>query len=285
MELLEEIDRPETEPFTGEQEAPALEPEAPVAPEKTAAPEPDKPPEVLPAPKEAERVVPLATLLEERRRYEARLKEVQDKAAKPPEGKPEPDKPVIDYTQDPKGYVDERVGKALHELESLKKQGTEQLEKTGQTMAEIQLTNAIAAAEAQAASHLPDYLEALNHVRRVRLQQLQLVNPEATAEQIEAHLGQEERQMAAAELAKNRNPYALIYEVAKTFGYAPAKPKADPALLTPEPKKANSGALAPDLTLGKTGGAAPETSAGEEDESEDDILTAAFSERFGKKRA
>lgn len=292
-ELLEQIDRPEAEPFTAPEpvaEPAAVEEPAPTeakTPEPAAAEAaPTAPAAAVPAPaKEPERVVPLATLLEERRRYEARLRELENKPAAPAPAKTAPE-PEIDYTQDPKGYVDSKVQKALHELEQLKKEGTETIGQTREQVSEIQLNAGINAAEAAIAAETPDYQQALAHVRNVRIQQLQLINPDATAEQLIQHLSQEERAMAASELARGRNPYALLYQVAKTFGYTgPAAKPAAPAL--PAAAVKPNGAtptLSPDLTLGKSGGSAPDTAQADDGE-EEDILTAAFSERFGRKRA
>lgn len=286
-DLLEEIDRPETEPSAAPE--PAAEPVAEAAPEakapEPAAAEAPAPAAAVPAPaKEPDRVVPLAALLEERRQSEARIRALEDKLAKPEPAKAVPT-PEIDYTQDPRGYVDARVDKALHELEALKKQGAERIEQTHAQVADLQLVSAINAAEAAIAGDTPDYQDALTHVRQVRLQQLQLINPQATAEQLYAHLGQEERQMAAAELGQGRNPFKLLYEVAKTFGYQVPAAKIAPVATATAAANGSTPVLSPDLTLGKTGGAAPDTARVDDGDGEEDILTAAFSERFGRKRA
>lgn len=287
QELLEEIDRPEGEgPETPEPEK-AETPEAPIAePEKETSAEPAAVQPANTQTKEPERTVPLATLLEERRRFEAKLRELEARQNKAEPVKPETKAdPEIDYVQDPKGYVDLKVQKALSKLEQLEKDGLQSIGQTREQVAEIQLVSAINAAESQIAGEIPDYQQALNHVRGVRLQQLQLINPDATVEQLLDTLSREEKQMASAELSRNRNPYRLLYEVAKTFGYTPpaAKPAAPVVTIAAKPNGATP-TLSPDLTLGKTGGSAPDAAQADEGE-EDDILSAAFSERFGRKRA
>lgn len=279
---------PATEPAATE--APAESTTEPVQTEAVAVP---ATPEPAPTPvataptpaKEPERV-PLAVLLEERRTNEARFKALQEELAKAKEAKAAPaETPAadIDYTADPKGYVDLKVSKALHELEQLKKEGTETLQRTHSDVADLRLSAQIDAAEANFATEAPDYQDAIAHMRNVRVKQMQLINPGATQEQLVSFLSQEEKQMAAAELAAGRNPYKLVYEVAKTFGWA-SQPTKQPASATPISTAVKpNGTLPPDLTLNKTGGASPETAADADEE--EDILERAFSERGFRKRA
>ncbi len=129
-----------------------------------------------------------------------------------------------DFLADPKGYVDAQKAKLKQledKLEADKKQQAEQ--QTAQQQAQ-ETWSKVLESEAQFVATTPDYHQALAHVRQVRTQQLQMLHPDATPQQIAAHIQGEEFQGAAALIAQGKNPSEFYYNYAKTFGYKPAAP-------------------------------------------------------------
>lgn len=254
------------------------------APEKPAAPE-AKAPEI-PDPK---KWVPVGSHIELRRQLQATQEELQrlknpPKPAEPPAPKPE----APDFVQDPKGYVDHRVQAALEKLDEAVKPVAQTAEQAAAQTAHVQLLTTINTAEQSFVARQPDYYNALQHLRSIRANELQMLHPEATQEQIGEAMRNEELALAANLLRSGRNPSEIAYTLAKQRGYAPPKP---PEPAKPEPKPAaleevaklvpkvpETPKLSPDLTLG-TGTGSPT-----EDISEDPF-DAAFREVFGRKRA
>lgn len=187
-----------------------------------------------------------AQWLAEKRAFEERLAKLEKPPEKTAEQVKEPE-----YSQDPKAYVDTKVNRALEEL----KKGTTEAQQTAQQAHhEAQLTrffNTVAEMEANFVSETPDYADARTFARQARFQQLQMLAPDATEDQLIAHLQQEEQQLALSALRRGANPAQLVYNYAKTIGYAkkadPAPPADVPTLGKP-PKQ-----LAPDQTLGSSG--------------------------------
>lgn len=244
-------------------------------PKADAAKEPAKPegkPEVRAEPK----TMPLAAYLEDKNKWtqkmEAMERELQalKNPPKPPEQPPE----------DPKAYADFKVKAALDELAGTKKE-VEQVKQAAtqsqQQTEQMQFVQQLQTAETLFVRENPDYYEALEHVRNYRRAQLRLLAPEAQPEEIDRYIGQEEMQ-AAAQLAKaRRNPIEVVYSMAKAIGFQ-SKPAADVVQL---PQVPGTKQLPPDQTLGS--GAAP--AADDNDASQGDPFTEAFSEMFGKRKA
>ncbi len=250
-----------------------------------------------PAAEPGEKMVPLSALQQERAAHERRIRELEARVA-PPAAAAQPqtpapaavEPPIPDFTEDPKGYVDAQNARAIAALEKLKTDGSSQLEQQQRVVADVQLNTAIQSSEAAFAQSQPDYMAAIQHIRDVRAQQLQIIHPTATPEQISQQITAEERGMAAAELARGNNPYETAYKIAKTYGYQrasapnPTAAAAPSTPVTPAVPAAKPGQLPPDVTLAKTNGSAPDATGGA-DEGEEDILAQAFSERYGRKRA
>jgi hypothetical protein len=164
-------------------------------------------------------------LREQLAQMQAQLEALKSTAPKPeqPAQEPEPD-----FLADPKGYVDSKVQAALAKLDKAEKTTQETADQVKQREANEAVLRATQAAEAQFYSSTPDYPEALQHIRSVRTQQLQIQHPEATPEQINNHIAYEERETARMLVSQNRNPAEFAYQFAKTLGYA-TKAAAKPA--------------------------------------------------------
>jgi translation initiation factor IF-2 len=235
-------------------------------------------------PKQEPRTIPLAAHLEERKALKAQLDAMQAELAalKNP---PKPPAPEPEYNADPKAYTDHKVQSVLQQLEQVKGETTKQLETTQQTAAQAaeqaqqqQFLQAISAAESDFVKTQPDYFDAVQHIRQVRLQQIQMFNPEVTQEQAAQIIRNEEIGMAVQLARSGRNPITTAYQLAKAYGYQPKQAKAaEPALELPKvptPKQ-----LPPDQTLG-TGAAA-----GDVTDDQPDPFEQAFGEMFKPRKS
>lgn len=255
------------------------EPEAKVeAPE----PEPAKPTEVQESPKKQD-TVPHAALHEAREQNKALRAQIAALEAQPKltsedaellkelrANRAAAQTKEPDFLEDPKGYVDTKFQAALKKLEATEQTTTQTREQLAQQHQLQQLVTTVQSHEAAFVKTTPDYQDALNHVRTIRMDQLKLFFPQATDAQIGQQLMQEEIQAAAQALQAGVNPAETVYRYAKTLGYQP---------------KAVKGQVQPDrsaaMTLGSGGGAGSDVS-----ETEDTIpeLTMALKERFGVRR-
>lgn len=183
------------------------------------------PPTVPPAPAEPPKVVPIAELIAERvkrQTLERQIEALQQQPVQPlaPVQPPEPD---IDYLEDPKGYVDQQVKRAIAQLakpvEQVQQQSQLTAQEVNQQRAMQQFTANIQANEAGFVQQTPDYFEALNHLRTVRIGELKVFAPEATDEQLMNYVRVEELRGAAAVMQTGRNPAQVAYEFAKLRGY------------------------------------------------------------------
>jgi hypothetical protein len=185
---------------------------------------------------QAERTVPLATLLEERKRLQAQLDEERARAArferleaelramreqKPPAPKEELPAPEPEYLEDPKGYVDHKVQVAVQALKGIESKASEAQQLAQQQAMVTQVRTALAATEAEFVAKTPDYFDALAHLRQTREAQLRLIYPDAPAAALRQAIDREELQMGAALLQSGRNPSEMAYNYAKTLGYQP----------------------------------------------------------------
>lgn len=256
---------PPTSPAEGETAAAPAAPEAVVAAAPVVAPEPKH------------EVIPLATHLEQRKQLNARIAELE--AAALARATPaEPPKPV-DFMEDPKGYVDQRIQTAAQKAEA----NAAEL----QSLREQQQINALISeagqAEAEFAKQHADYEAALQHVRDTRMAQLRLMDTEATEAQLKQAIAREEIVGIAAAKQRGINPAELAYNYAKTLGYKTPVAAAPPPPATPT---IASAAVAPATlahaadvsaarSLGAGGGGGEAT--GDDEESE---LTSALKARF-----
>lgn len=242
-----------------------------------------QPPASLPDPvKAAEepKVIPLAALLEERRKFQAELSErdrrLQELETRVNE-KLTPPEPEPDFIEDPKAYIDAKVEKAVQAVKQIE-------QKTTEVSAEQQITQVlthVGSIEAEFVKSTPDYYDALGHIRQARTEQLQEIYPNATREQITQQLRQEEINTAVTFLQQGKNPSEAIYRMAsKVYGYQ-AKAAA-PAVQRPVVPQAP--VADPSHTLGSTGGAPTDEEAGEQNSDDTgDVLREALAARFGKR--
>lgn len=162
-----------------------------------------------------------------------------------------------DFLADPKGYVDAQQKKIGDAVKKLEDQTKEQADQSKAQQALQGLINATAQAEATFVEQNPDYADALTHVRAVRTDQLRMIHPDATDEQIRGAVAQEELAIAHQVLTRKGNPAEFIYGFAKTMGYTKKAAAAAPAARRPVDKDAAR-------TMGSGGAAddAPESDAG-----------------------
>jgi hypothetical protein len=236
--------------------------------------------------KEEPKTIPLAAHLEERNKLraeqeqtKAQLKALQDEIAKlkePP--KPTPASP--DFASDPKGYVDHNLKSAIEKLEGKTEQTAKTAEQAAQESAQTRFHAHLQQTEQQFLTQQPDYYEALNHLRQIRVTEITTLNPELTQEQVLGALRNEELQLAAMLVRNGRDPHQVAYQLAKARGYAPkAKDQAPEKVLPDVPGQK---VLPPDQTLGSGSGS---PNSGESFLEDDEVFDKAFGEMFGKRRA
>ena len=203
---------PQAQP-PAKEEAPAPEP-APVEPPK--APEPvAEAPKPAEEPKPGPKTVPLAELLEERRKrqeYERQLAALQQ---------PKPQEPQIPaFEQDPATHLKTRLDQAEEQIKAdlAEKQRHTQLQ---------QIMGAYAVAARDFSTSTPDFQEAYQHLltgRSAELQAIGLSGPEL------AHaLQTDELAIVTRALRDGANPAERLYMVAKARGWAPKPKEAPPA--------------------------------------------------------
>lgn len=182
---------------------------------------------------EAEKMVPLAALHESRQnekelreqlaRQAERISMIQermDAAAQPAEeaaAEEEPEIEVPDFADDPAGNIDAR----FQRLERLVTKGAETAEMTAQQQQQAdmikQLESAIAADQGEFMKEHPDYVDALSHIRQIRV--AELVDGGYSEEQAVQAIGQAEYQMAHAVLTNKKSPAEVMYNAAVRAGY------------------------------------------------------------------
>lgn len=295
-ELFEALDAPADEPASApeptiESEAPATEspPETEsteTQPIEAEAPAPEPPPAPAPAPEPS---VPVATLLEERRRYQERIDALEKRSALSPEDtallarlrdQQKAAEPAIpDFETDPKGHLEARLKQVSEQNEQVK-QATQALVASQQEQAVI---NQATVHEQAFVSEHPDYYDALKHIRSVRTEQLRMIAPDADANTISTAIRREEVQMVNQLIAGKKNPAEFAYNYARTLGYkaaaaaaaAPAAAPAPAALKPPAPP------IPVDRTAVRTLGAGAATPPTAEDEADGmPEFKAALRERF-----
>jgi hypothetical protein len=191
-----------------------------------------------------------------------------------------------DFLADPKGYVDAKVKAALDKLEGSEKQTKEEAEKIKQQQALTNLLSATARAEASFTETTPDYHKALTHVREIRKQQLKMLYPDATDQQVGQQLASEEIAIAHQALTRNQNPAEFIYNLSKTYGYKPPEKEKPAEQQAQQKQQQNAQAKKPAdkdaaRSMGSGGGDLPDNDDPGPNTPE---LAVALAERF-KKRA
>lgn len=183
-----------------------------------------------------------------------------------------------DFLEDPKGYVDTKLTKAQEALKKLEDAGKARETQEQQRTQFQQLVANVASSETEFVKASPDYYEAINHMRAVRTEQLKLIYPQATQQQILQEIGREEIGTAARVLQAGGNPAEWGYRYAKTLGYVPKATAAATSTAT--------AAAPPDKDAVRTlGGGGGDTPANEEDtDGGMPELQTALQERFGVRK-
>lgn len=228
-----------------------------------------------------EKEIPLAAHIDERTQWkrerdqwsadkaalEARLKALETppvKAADPVA--------IPAYEENPKGYLDANLKAAIDKLEGGVQAAQKTAETTQKTTEQLQheaeftrFMGTVQSTQDAFVAQQPDYFDALNYIRAMRMDELTMAMPHLTQEQVQRAIVQEEVGLARALLQQNKNPHAVAYQIAQRRGY---KKAADP--LPDLPDVAKQKQLAPDLTLGSSAGQS------DIDEGEEDPIDAAL---------
>lgn len=175
----------------------------------------------------------------------ALLKELREQRAQPPK-KDEEQEP--DFLQDPKGHIDGKFKGVLKKLDEVSKETKETKEQAAQDRALQAVISTAGSQVTEFVEKTPDYPQAIEHIRSMRRGQLEMLYPQATAEQVAMLVSREEIAIAAQVVTGGKNFAEFAYEYAKRTGYQPPKPP-DP---TPQPaaKKVDASAV---RTLGSGG--------------------------------
>jgi len=223
--------------------------------------------------------VPLAVLLDERRNFQERIdtmnqnlgkfQGLQDKvdgflANKKAEAEAVPE---TEYLDDPKGYIDEQVGKAEAASKETAANVTNMRE-GHEAQSRMQQINArLGAIDADFVKDNNDYYDALEHVRRVNIENG--MDMGMTKEQASGQAAQAMLMTQAQVMQKGVNPAEYMYKMAKRWGYA-AK-VADPT----DTKDKNDDVIIAGQEAGSMGGGeAP----GEKDHDDDEMSDSEFAE-------
>lgn len=207
----------------------------------------------------------------------AALRQQQQQAKEPPkEEDPEPE-----FLKDPKAWAAWNTRKGIREARA------EQERKESEAKAhqeEIQtVINRTSASEQAFVQSTPDYPQALEHVRKVRMQQIRLVNDSLTDQQIINQIMLEEIALAQQVLKSNKDPAAFAYNYAKTIGYVPKVSGSGQQQQAQQQASAGAVTQKVDREAVRTLGASSDDGSGGElvEQSE---FAAAKAERFSKKR-
>lgn len=209
-----------------------------------------------------------------------------------------------DFLADPKVYVDKNLAKAKAEAtraqEAVKKleDGETARAEQAKKQAEMQEQwNEVITKETEFATTTPDYQDAINYVRNLRMQaftaEYEAINDRApTQAEISKALTTQEIQGALTLQQKGKNPAQWYYNYAKSLGYKTPEPQADPAA-TPAAAVAQPPAKSPPKpdkdavrSMGSGGGAgtAPDPEAANRDPM-DALLGMVHGEMTAKRKA
>jgi hypothetical protein len=130
-----------------------------------------------------------------------------------------PEIPSIE--QDPVGHFQARQARTEALLNDVLQAMTSQHRQAETATAASSMQARAAALEREFAAQTPDYENAYRHLIDVRRRQLSIAGWADPAE-IQTILSNEAAGLAARALQQGRNPGEVVYELAKTFGYAPA---------------------------------------------------------------
>lgn len=167
---------------------------------------------------------------------EAKVRELAEQR-KAQEAKPAEPAPIPEFVEDPVGHVDaklQRVQSEIARLEKLAADGSAKAEaeaaQAKEQLALMQFMNRVQSSEAAFLEKTPDYYNALNHARQVRVQEMEYLGMDKA--EIAKAINTEEVNAAMAAIARGKDPAEFVYKRAVAAGY---KPGAAPAS-TADPK-------------------------------------------------
>lgn len=207
--------------------APAPAPAPEPAPAPVPAPEPVLAPEPAPVPANDPSADLQRILAQEAARREqleqslAKLQKQIEDATKPlPE--PEPD-----AQKDPLGAMMHKMQKIMQDVETLKTGLTQQAQQAQQATRMQEFVSGLRQVRDEFAKQQPDFMDAYQHLRRARAEDLRDVGVPET--EIQKALLQDEMAVSHNAIAQGKNPAAVIYGMAKRYGYVPKTPAGTPA--------------------------------------------------------
>lgn len=221
------------------------------APEAETAPEPAEPVAEAPEKKEKQSTVPLAALHEERearkraeKAYQELMETLNKRFAEPEKEPEEPKGPPS-----PEDDIFEAVKYTQEQLKAIREAQEESKRREQQAASYQQFYQTTRTAEQEFAAKVPDYNDALGHLRTLRVQELQAFGV-TDAQAIERDIAQQAQAIAAHALRMGKNPGELAYALAKTRGYQPKVTAAVSQVDKAEAKAAS-------MSLSKGGGSSP----------------------------
>ncbi len=232
-----------------------------------------------------EKIRSLTTQIEELRKQPQLSEEDRDLLKDLKAQRAEAQKPKApEFIEDPKGYIDAKEKAVTEALKQLREADTKRTEAEQQQQQMQGLLQSIATHEQAFMAQTPDYMDAINHVRSIRSQQLKMMYPDATDGQIQQQIGREEMGGAHQIMSRGGNPAEFAYNYAKTLGYARKQAAAaianglanGAAHAEPEAKPDKDAVR----TLGGGGGAEPDAAPADAMPE----FTQALKERFTRKR-
>lgn len=181
-----------------------------------------------------------------RQAAEARVAEINEAIREAREGREREQAPPPSLDEDPVAFFEHQTKALQTELEAMKGETQREREERAQADQYQSFMTTISSEEQKFAQQQPDYFEAANHLRTVRLDQLKSIYPStpqgdayaqnygyASAEAMRnAHLENEVITYSQTAMQTGQSPAAVFYSLAKQNGYSGNKPPA----VTPQAK-------------------------------------------------
>ena len=178
-----------------------------------------------------------------RQAMERQLAEIQGAITEARQARDQPaptEAPSID--DDPIAYFEHQQRQLAAQLEETQQRQAADTEAREQANAQTQFMTSVQTAEQQFATQTPDYFEAADHLRGVRMTQLSSIYPDGPAgdyyanqngyltasDMRNAHLEQEVAMYADTAFKTGQNPAEMFYNLAKSAGYAVKAPTPAP---------------------------------------------------------
>lgn len=232
---IADLELPVATPASAPEPAPMPEPApvpAPVTPEPAPAPAHETPEAAL------QRILSReAAHREQLEQSLAKLQKQIEDVTKPPPA-PEPD-----AVKDPLGAMMHKLQRITEEVESLKTGMAKQTEQEQQAERMNEFVRGLRQVRDEFARQQPDFMDAYKHLRQARADDLRDVG--VSEADIQRALLQDEMAVAHNAVAQGKNPAAVIYNMAKRYGYAPKAPATTPADRIAALAKGTAAAVAP----------------------------------------